>query len=386
MVLLVPRYGSDTLADVVPSLLAGLDVPGMPNVLGLPDTRRVCLLLVDGLGWQLLRSHKAEAPFLSSLLPDREPITAGFPATTATSLASLGTGLPPGEHGLVGYSFATGDDELLNALRWHRHGEDQAEDLRSQVVPEQLQPRRTAFERAADAGVAVQLVAPRDQEGSGLTRAVLRGARFRGVQALGDLTSHVLDALRSHDRVFCYAYHADLDALGHVYGPGSGPWCHQLAYIDRLAARIAAELPQDTLLAVTADHGMVTVAEDDRVDFDNEPTLRAGVRMLGGEARVRHVYTVPGATDDVRHAWRELLGHRAVVLPREEAIKAGWFGPRIAGYVRPRIGDLVVAAQGTLAVTRTKVEPRLSHFTGHHGSLTVDEQLIPLLTVASTDN
>lgn len=101
MTLVVPRYGAGTLADVVPSVLAGMEVPGMINVLGLPPASRVCLLLVDGLGWRLLRSHEAEAPFLSSLAAEGEPITAGFPATTATSVASVGTGLPSGEHGLV---------------------------------------------------------------------------------------------------------------------------------------------------------------------------------------------------------------------------------------------------------------------------------------------
>lgn len=377
---LVPRYGAASLANVVPAILAGLDVPGMTDVIGVPGSARVCLLLVDGLGWELLRSHEADAPFLSSLAAGREPITAGFPATTATSIAALGTGLPPGEHGLVGYSFAVGDgDVLLNALGWHRHAEGRPVDLRSRIVPEELQPHRTAFEQAAEAGVAVHLVAPREQDGSGLTRAVLRGGQFRGAHALGDLTSSTIDALRSHDRVFCYTYHADLDVLGHVYGPGSDPWRQQLAYVDQLAATIAERLPRDGVLVVTADHGMVAIADDDRVDFDTETQLQEGVRMLGGEARVRHVYTEPGATDDVLARWRELLSDRVWILRREEAIGAGWFGPQVADYVRSRIGDLVVAAQGTLALTRSDAEPRLSNFIGQHGSLTAEEQLIPLL-------
>ena len=79
------------------------------------------------------------------------------------------------------------------------------------------------------------------------------------------------------------------------------------------------------------------------------------------------------------HAWQEVLGERAWILRREEAIEAGWFGPQVTGYVRPRIGDLVVAARGTLAVVRSTVEPRLSQFIGQHGSLTAEEQLVPLL-------
>jgi hypothetical protein len=252
-------------------------------------------------------------------------------------------------------------------------------DLRSRIVPEELQPCPTAFERAAEAGIAVSLVAPREQDGSGLTRAVLRGGRFSSAHTLGDLTSGALDALHAGDRALCYAYHGGLDVLGHVYGPGSDPQRHQLAYVDQLAARIADGMPPGAVLVVTADHGMVEVGPDDRVDIDEEPLLQEGVRMLGGEARARHVYTRSGATDDVFGAWRGLLGDRAWILRRDDAIAAGWFGPRVAEHVRPRIGDLVVAARGTLALTRGRAEKRLSGFIGQHGSLTPREQLVPLL-------
>ncbi|MFD1152063.1 alkaline phosphatase family protein [Saccharothrix hoggarensis] len=374
---LVPRYGAGSLADVVPSLLAGLDVPGMVDVLGISGPARVCVLLVDGLGWRLLREHASDAPFLASLAGP--PITAGFPSTTASSVAALGTGASTGEHGLVGYSFAAGD-EVLNALRWNRYGAPEHVDLRSVLVPEEVQPRRTAFEAAADAGVAVRLVLPRDHKGSGLTRAVLRGGRYQGVLGLGDLVARVGEALRSADRVLCYAYHADLDGLGHVYGPGSEPWRWQLRFVDRLAAAVADDLPPGGALVVTADHGMVVA--DDRVDCDTDPVLRDGVRALAGEARVRHVYTdVP---DDVRSRWAGRLGDRAWIASREEAVAAGWFGPTVADHVRPRIGDLVVAAKGSLALVRSEVEAGLTGFVGHHGSLTEEEQHIPVLVAGAS--
>ncbi|MGW4487197.1 alkaline phosphatase family protein [Amycolatopsis sp. NPDC004368] len=369
---LARRYAAGTLADVVPSVLAGLGVAGGRHTLDLPATDRVCVLLVDGLGWASLQEHADAAPFLSRLAA--RPITAGFPSTTATSVASLGTGLTPGEHGVVGYAFDAGRD-VLNVLGWRRHTGGKPIDLRDRVVPEQLQPRPTAFERAVAAGVGVRVVGPRDQRDSGLTRAALRGGEFRGVHALGDLTASVVEALE-RPRSLCYAYHADLDLLGHVHGPGSTPWLYQLAYVDRLAETIAGALPHGAALVVTADHGMVTVGE--RVDFDHEPALQAGVRALGGEARARHVYAVEGAAPDVLAAWRETLGDRAWVLGRKEAVDAGWFGPRVAGAVLPRIGDVVVAARGTGAVVRTEGEPRLSRMTGQHGSVTDEEILVPL--------
>ncbi|WP_018684907.1 alkaline phosphatase family protein [Actinokineospora enzanensis] len=374
---LVPWYGRGSLAEVVPSVLAGLGVPGMADALGLAGPARVCVLLVDGLGWELLGEYAQDAPFLAALAADRSPITAGFPATTATSVAALGTGTATGRHGMVGYSFAV-REELLNALRWHRHG-GSAADLRQILVPEEIQPHPTAFERAVEAGVSVRVIVPRELQNTGLSRAVLRGGAFRGVHALGDLVGRTVNALREHDRVLCYTYHADLDAVGHVHGPGSDPWRIQLSFVDHLARAIADRLPRGGALVVTADHGMVPIGEEDRVDIDTTPALRDGLRLVGGEARVRHLYAEPGA--DPRPAWTEVLGDRAWIADREEAIAAGWFGPVVEDHVRERIGDLVVAARGTLALTRSSVEPRLSAFIGHHGSLTPAEQLIPLLVV-----
>jgi predicted AlkP superfamily pyrophosphatase or phosphodiesterase len=380
---LLPRYGAGSLADVVPSLLAGMGVPGAAT-LSVPARPRVCLLLVDGLGWHLLRDHPDDAPFLTALMAGREPITAGFPTTTAASIAAIGTGRPPGENGVVGLSFAV-DGEVLNALRWNRHGVNGHVDLRDTVVPERMQPEATMFERAAATGVAVRVVAPREQRRSGLTRAVLRGGEFQSVHALGDLTAAAIDALSVGDRAFCYAYHGDLDLVGHVYGPGTEPWRRQLRYVDLLAESIAGALPPGGVLVVTADHGMITVGPDDRVDLDDEPALRAGVSMIGGEARARHLYTEPGALADVRATWQEALGDRAWIRTRDEAVAEGWFGPSVAAHVSGRIGDLVVAATGTVGLVRSAAEPILSAMAGQHGSLTPEELLVPLLIAGAAE-
>src|SRR4030081_2454227 len=109
----VPRYGIRSIAELLPSLLSALGMAGMENPLAVAPAARICLILVDGLGWELLRPQPDAAPFLSSMAG--EPLTTGFPATTAASLSSLATGLPPGEHGLVGYTMALPDyDPAVN--------------------------------------------------------------------------------------------------------------------------------------------------------------------------------------------------------------------------------------------------------------------------------
>lgn len=376
--LVLPEYGRRSLSEVVPALLAALGVPGMADPFGVEPAERVCLLLVDGLGARQLAAHAADAPFLAGLA-DLGPLTAGFPSSTSTSIASLGTGVPPGTHGMVGCSFRTGPDQLLDTLRWTTHGDGQPVDLRESRPPERIQPREPVLRAAAESGVDIRQAVPAQFRASGLTRAALRVGDFRGVHALGDLVAEVLTALGAPGRVFCYAYHADLDSLGHYYGPGSLAWRMQLATIDRLAAMIVEHLPPGALLAVTADHGMVEVPESEKFDADTDPVLRAGVRLLGGDPRSRLVYAEPGAADDVLAAWRERLGAHAWVVTGEQAVADGWFGPAVGELARPRIGDVVVALRGNAAVVRSTAERRIAALPGQHGSLTADEQHVPLL-------
>jgi Type I phosphodiesterase / nucleotide pyrophosphatase len=369
-----PPYGSGTLPDLACSLLASLRVTGEPNVLGLPAAERVCLLVVDGLGWELLRESPAAAPFLSELAATGGPISAGFPSTSVTSLTSLGTGKPPGGHGMLGYEVARpGEGKLLNGVRWD-----------PEVDPLTWQPTPTIFQRAAAAGVHASYVAATAFRGSGFTTAFARGADYRGANSLGELAARTQEALRSGvgDRSLAVVYHGHLDATGHAYGIDSNAWRYELAHVDKLAEQLATGLPEGSVFYVTADHGMVDVGPDDRIDVDKIPALREGVALLGGEPRARHVYAVPGAAADVLAAWREVLGNRVCVLAREEAIAQGWFGEVAAGF-EPRIGDVVAAPYGPAAVLATKARPLESSLIGMHGSLTQDEQLIPLLTLST---
>ncbi len=376
--LVAPRYGSASLSDLIPSILGALGVPGAHDRIGLPldGVRRVCVLLVDGLGSQLLRARADAAPFLAAL--PETVLTAGFPSTTATSLSSLGTGLTPGQHGIVGYLFAVpGHERLMTPLKWRLHGPGDKIDLLKEIVPEDFQPLDTALQRAAAANIAVTRVAPMYQAASGLSRASLRGGGFRPNFSMGDLVDGVTSALAQGDRALVYAYHAELDMTGHVRGPQSDAWALELSQVDHMVAAIAARLTPDAALIVTADHGMVTV--DAPVDFDTNAHLHDGVDRVGGEPRARHVYTVDGAEADVAATWRAVLGNGYAVHTRAELVAAGWFGPDVTPTALPRIGNVMAVATGSGAITRSGVEPLQSALVGHHGSLTAAEMNIPLL-------
>ena len=364
----VPGYGENTLADLSDSVLASLGVPGSANPLGLAPVGRVCVLLVDGLGWDLLRSHRSAAPVMAGLMETGSWLTAGFPSTTVTSLGSLGTARPPGQHGLLGYQVRVPETgELLNQLRWDKD-----------VDPVAWQPGLTIFERCAAAGVPAIRIAAGAFRKTGLSVAAMRGADYRAANTLGALVARTASALGEGRRGLAMVYTGDLDATGHALGCTSPAWRFQLAYVDRLVEQLTAVLPAGTALYVTADHGMVDVPAAERFDADALPELRDGVAVLAGEGRARHVYAVPGAAADVLERWQATLGDSAWVVSREEAVEAGWFGS-VAPRAEARIGDVVAAMRGRSAVVATEAEPRESALVGMHGSLTPAEQRVPLL-------
>jgi Type I phosphodiesterase / nucleotide pyrophosphatase len=375
--LAVPRYGAATLADVLPGAAAAVGVPVQRGELTadpldltghLAGARRVAVLLIDGLGSDLLRSHADLAPTLAALAQPVGTLSAPCPSTTPVSLATLGTGLPPGSHGILGFVTAVpGEDRTLNHVQW---GDD--------PDPDEWQARPTVFQQAEAAGVPATAVGPYVYKGSGLTRAVYRGAAYTGAVSHGDLTALVLRALAASPQALVYGYIPELDLTGHVRGIDSPSWRAQLTLIDRIVEQLVDGLPDDAALLVTADHGMLDVPADTRFDLDAEPALADGVRMLAGEPRARYVHAEPGAQDDVLARWREVLGDRAWVASRDDAVASGIFGP-VDGAVAERIGDVVALARGSWALLTPEREPGPSRLTAYHGSLTATELAIPLL-------
>lgn len=362
----LPRYGQSTLADLLPSIAARLGVRGCDDVLGLPAARSWVVLLVDGLGEHALDEHADAAPYLASLRAGRPSLTACVPSTTATSITSLGTGLVPGRHGVVGYtSRIPGTLSLLNALTWD-----------ATVDPAEWQPHPSVFERLRESGRQATVVSRGSFEGSGLTLVSQRGSEYAAVDSAWERVGVVAE-LADTPSSLTYAYESRLDQTGHKHGSAAPEWVDALRRIDREAAALSEALPLDTGLVVTGDHGFVDVPVDRRIDAD-AAELAEGVVLLGGEARFRHLWTEAGATGDVVAAWRATCGDRAWVATREEAEAAGWFGP-VDPAVRPRIGEVLVAARGTAAVVTPSRFPLETRMVGFHGSLTAAEMNVPLL-------
>jgi hypothetical protein len=372
-----PRYGEASLSDIMPGVLASLGLPGASDPLGLAtgalaDVRVVVVLLLDGFGYQLLPLAAPYAPGITELAaaPFSRSLTTGFPSTTPTSLVSLGTGAAPGAHGLVGFFLnVPGTDRILNHIRWT----DDPDPLR-------WQPLSTQFRTASEVGIGAHVVFHPDFQGTGLTESAFRGSQYRAAADVDTTAAEILSLVRAATGpTVIYGYAGDVDTAGHAYGINTPQWTAAVANVDRLVTKVRNGLPPGAALLVTADHGQIDVPADHRFDLDTDPRLRAGIRLVAGESRVRYLHTVDGATADVVDAWRGVLGDLAWVVTRDEAVAAGWFGPVAEAHLQ-RIGDVVAACHGDYVVLATASDPpQVARMVAFHGSATEPEMLIPLL-------
>lgn len=333
---------------------------------------REVLFLIDGFGANNLEEFTDAMPTISRLTRHGTVQTA-FPSTTATSLATLTTGTLPGAHGMLGYTVQVprSGGRILNALKWDER-----------VDPNNWQPVPTLFERASAEGIRVSHVAAKRYENSGFTRAVFRGAEYRGANVVPDLIAETKAALQKTPS-FVYLYMNDLDVAGHSDGVGSQKWLAALSMLDLMLAGLMREMPAGTRIWLTSDHGMVNVGEK-IVIGDNNP-LRNNVAVIAGEPRARHLYLnadhdSAASRGDVAAIWQAYLGQRADVMTREEALNINLFGTDISADAIDRMGEVIAIAKADVVLLDPERVEKEGSMVGHHGGQSEIETNVGLLT------
>jgi hypothetical protein len=358
------RFG---LADITNSIFNSLSVPETIDSLSLGSAEnREVLILIDGMGQDAVNKYADQFPIFDELKQVKKLYT-NFPSTTATSLSTLGTGVLPGVHGMLGYTIRVprSDNRLLNALKW----DERVDPVMWQKVP-------TLFERAVLAGVSVTHVAAKRYEGSGFTQAALRGAKYVGANGVDEMATAVSAALKPQPS-FVYTYLNTLDSAGHSDGVGSDKWLTALQQVSEFITKVKQLAPAGTRIWVTSDHGMVNSTEQIILGQDNK--LLENVTLIGGEPRARHIYIKEGAASETIAQWQEFFGNKAKVLSKESAIKDGLFGPVVTEDSHDRLGDLIAIANNDLILVDPARVREESSMVGHHGGVTDIEVEIPLL-------
>ena len=374
------------------------------------------MVLVDGLGWQMLRECAGHTPNLRRLLADSDYLHTCAPSTTAAALTTLATGVYPGAHAMVGYAVR---DPLLRGQLGAGHV-PKASDVFDLITfknsshdPLTWQSVPTLIERAnakANAGCGPQLgavsIGRSKFAGSGLSLAAWRGFKHIGVDALDQRPYQAYRAIKEGAKLV-YLYVGELDHAGHNHGWHSDKWLQALEALDAMVGQLFRRLPAGTRIVLTADHGMVDTDRHHRIDLAKEKELSKDVVAVAGESRFLQLYVaddvanVPAAgspglgvagprgacgvvenngreelAQSVAKRWAEFLGDRAIWVGTDPTPLMGPLSPG----ARAAVGDVLVALNDNWTVVDSRVQSfHATQLIGVHGSLTPVELEVPLI-------
>ncbi len=339
---------------------------------------RLALVVIDGIGERQLGRHLAAGGGRQFWgVHPRRVITTVFPATTAAATTTLTTGASPTEHGVLGWHLHLPDLGLVSTIlkATTRTGMplagQQFDFARYLALPSPLETTR---------GQRVLLsfgAIPRSR----FSRAGTHWTERRAFQTLTGMERCLIQFARGRSAGLAYAYWPLYDTLVHEYGSHHRRARQHLETIDAALSRLTDKFAgTGTILLVTADHGLVDVPPECRVDLRSVPGFYEALAMLpSGDARQVHCFVRSAHARTFAARIRRSLGHACYCVPGAEILQSGLFGPgRPHPALASRTGDFVLLARDQYAFASPLPDERVDFLAANHGGMSADEMLVPL--------
>jgi hypothetical protein len=349
-----------------------LSVQRKPNPLTFRSAKRIVCVLVDGLGAENILQRSGHAPWLSAQIKSGAVSHAGFPSTTSANIASFATGLTPGEHGLIGHQvFDRFFDEKINLLTGWNERTD----------PAIWQPNQTVSEMAFEAGISCNVIGHEEYRNTGYTKVTMRKAEYIAAESMADRFDAARSILNAAGESITYLYIPELDKYGHRNGWQSAGWANLLEELDGHLAKLAATLPKDCAMVVTADHGMIDSVLEQRLVIDDAVEQGGLLEWFGGDTRVAYLYLKDSSAAEAMQQSLETQSALYQAVLTKDAIEANWFGP-VGQLASQRLPELMLLARSNFTLFHSVYSKKRSiEMIAHHGGLSSNELRIPLIRV-----
>jgi predicted AlkP superfamily pyrophosphatase or phosphodiesterase len=179
------------------------------------------------------------------------------------------------------------------------------------------------------------------------------------------------------NKTFHLIYVSDLDTLQHKYGTKHELVKKKLFEINDLLEETSKKLEnKKTRMIITADHGQIDVDKhfifDKSNDDDNE--LLSYCDNVSGEQRVLFFKLKNKNYDkEFIKSFEKKFGDHFLLLTSKEVEELQLFGKsKMSDSIRERIGDYIAIALDNSLFSK-------KNYCAHHGGLTIEEIMIPLI-------
>ena len=385
-----PNYSGGSIVNLMATIKAhfGKTDEQYPELESLPATKlahakRVILLVIDGLGADLLSTFAEHSPTQSLQQYQLARMTSVYPPTTAAAVTTFMSGQAPQQHGLTGWFMNFREIGATSAVLpfISRYGREPLST--GGVGIEQLV---TCASFANELPLDSCLLLPNDIVDSDFSRHVGGRGRRLGFTGLDDFVAKLEEFLQpGHDAAYLYAYWSELDHLAHLHGPSDERvLAHFLELEQALLPVLSAAAARQCGLVITADHGFIDSGPSEVIALENHPKLADMLAMpLFGEPRSAYCIVRKGCDDEFEDYIARELSNYIDLVPSAELIAEAWFG---TGEPHPelgaRVGDYTLQMKHRYTIRDRLVSERPFDLYGMHGGITAAEQWVPLILSA----
>lgn len=313
--------------------------------------KHVVLMVLDGMGRHIIDKNCSNGSILKT--HQVMNLHSVFPPTTVAATTTFTTGLAPIESGWLGWNLYLNNTDLAITL------------FKNEVYATS----------APFTNFKVEDVIPRDYWYNHLKRAkhytIYPSWGENGVNSLSEAFDKVKEICTKEESNFTYMYWDEPDALMHEYGTTSQIVKVKLLEIEELVNKLSEELPNETIVLITADHGLIDVEPLELVNYPD--FMECLSKPFAGEGRFAQFYVKENKQEEFKELFNKYFSESFMLMSKKEFLDS-----KMAGINEPNkvveyaLGDFVAIGTGSYYFTQQIKEDDLI-FKAHHAGITPDE-------------
>lgn len=313
--------------------------------------KHVVLMVLDGMGRHIIDKNCNNGSILKT--HQVMNLNSVYPPTTVAATTAFTTGLAPIESGWLG---------------WHLYLNN--EDPSITLFKNEINATKEKFTK-----FNVEDLLPRNYWYNNLKRAkhytIYPAWGENGVDTLSEAFNKVQEICNKEESNFTYLYWDEPDALMHEYGTTSQIVKVKLLEIEEQVEKLANELPNETIVLITADHGLIDV---EPIELSNYPDFEDCLtKPFAGEGRFAQFYVKEGMQSTFEELFNKYFAESFMLMTKQEFIKSQMAGLNAVNSITQyALGDYVAIGTGSYYFTEKLSDDDLI-FKAHHAGITPEE-------------
>lgn len=324
------------------------------------DYKHILLVVLDGMGENILDAHLKQEDLLKQAR--KSTLTSVFPATTTAATTSLMSGKTPYEHGFLGWNQFFKNEDIHYEIFMGTDFYD-----KDKEIPKDFHKKHFEYKSALESikekhpSLCVKAFQPTPVD-------------EKGHETFKEGVDRYLSMQRDAPRSFAYLYSQAPDLHAHEYGTESIEVNRGMRTLNNELTRLRHTMDDDTLVVVTADHGLIDIVEIPLFEFhDLTSTFE---HLPANEPRMTNFFIKDTHREHFINFFNEHFSKYFNLYTKNELLSKKLLGH---GEKHPHVdeclGDFIAVAKSKYMF---KLSDDKSH-KAHHAGITDAEMRVPLI-------